>query len=91
MGPLNGTGDDLLGGHSYFLSVSNDFSKNKKQPKIGLHCPFNAAFIKRIFLKQKRALRIVYGGKYNCHTAPILKKYNILPYPELLPKICLGI
>ena len=49
----------------------------------------NAAFIKRIFLKQKRALRIVYGGKYNCHTAPIFKKYNILPYPELLKFACL--
>ena len=49
----------------------------------------NAAFIKRIFLKQKRALRIVYGGKFNCHTAPIFKKYNILPYPELLKFACL--
>ena len=44
----------------------------------------NATFVKKIFIKQKRALRMVYGGSYNCHTAPIFKKYNILPFPELI-------
>ena len=38
--PLNGTGDDFFGGHSHFLSVSNDFSGKKQDLKSVVHCPF---------------------------------------------------
>ena len=44
--PLNGTGDDFYGGHSCFLSVSNDCSE-RKGPKIGQsvsQCPFKHFF-----------------------------------------------
>ena len=34
--PLNGTGDDLMGGHSYFLSVSNDFCEKNRSVSVPL-------------------------------------------------------
>ena len=38
--PLNGTGDDFFLGHSYFPSVSNDFSEKKRDLKSVMDCPF---------------------------------------------------
>jgi hypothetical protein len=39
--------------------------------------------LKPLILKQKQAIRIVTGSKYNAHTAPLFKQCNILPFPDL--------
>ncbi len=39
--------------------------------------------INEIFLKQKQAIRIITGSKYNAHTEPLFKSCGILPLNEL--------
>jgi len=39
--------------------------------------------IKEIFLKQKQAIRIITGSKFNAHTEPLFKSCKILPLNEL--------
>jgi hypothetical protein len=39
--------------------------------------------LKDLFSKQKMAIRIVSGLKYNAHTEPTFKKLSILPFPSL--------
>jgi len=39
--------------------------------------------LKSIFVKQKQAIRIITGNKYNSHTEPLFKKLKILPFPQL--------
>jgi len=39
---------------------------------------------KEVFIKQKMAIRIVGGLKYNDHTEPTFKKLQILPFPDLI-------
>ncbi len=38
----------------------------------------------KIIKVQKKAVRIMANSKYNDHTAPIFKKYNILPYDKII-------
>jgi len=42
-----------------------------------------SGLIKDIFLKQKQAIRIITGSKYNAHTEPLFKACKILPLEEL--------
>ena len=49
----------------------------------------NKTMARKIFAMQKRALRSVANIKYNGHTAPLFKKFNILPYPELIKFTCI--
>ena len=44
----------------------------------------NQALMKKIFTKQKKAIRIISKSKYNSHTDVLFAKYDILPYPQLL-------
>jgi len=39
---------------------------------------------KDIFTKQKMAIRIISGRKYNAHTEPFFKMLKILPFPDLI-------
>jgi len=39
---------------------------------------------KDIFTKQKIAICIIHGLKYNAHTEPYFKKSKILPFPDLI-------
>ena len=39
--------------------------------------------LKDIFIKQKQAIRIINGAKYNAHTEPLFKKSGILPLKDL--------
>jgi hypothetical protein len=43
----------------------------------------SAGPINEIFLKQKQAIRIITGSKYNAHTEPLFKSCKILPLNEL--------
>ena len=38
-------GTIFLGGHPYFLSVSNDFSEKKRDLKSDSQCPFKSGFL----------------------------------------------
>jgi hypothetical protein len=44
----------------------------------------NQKMKKDIFTKQKMAIRIVSGLKYNAHTEPAFKELKILPFPDLI-------
>jgi len=44
----------------------------------------NESLLKSLFIKQKQAIRIISGSKYNAHTEPLFKKLNILPFPDLV-------
>jgi len=44
----------------------------------------NESLLKSLFIKQKQAIRIISGSKYNAHTEPLFKKLNILPFPDLI-------
>ena len=53
------------------------------------YCPIimnciSAANRQKIIKVQKKAVRIMTNSKYNEHTAPIFKKYNILPYDKII-------
>jgi hypothetical protein len=39
--------------------------------------------LKEIFIKQKQAIRLINGAKYNAYTEPLLKKSGILPLHDL--------
>jgi hypothetical protein len=39
---------------------------------------------KEIYTKQKMAIRIIHGLKYNAHTEPVFKSSKILPFPDLI-------
>ena len=43
----------------------------------------------KLFIKQKKAIRIVCGKKSNSHTLPLFTRHNILPYPVLLKFYCI--
>jgi hypothetical protein len=43
----------------------------------------NKKLLKNLFSKQKIAIRLVGGLKYNAHTEPTFKKLGILPLPSL--------
>ena len=43
--PLNGNGDNFLGGHPYYLSESNDFSEKIQDLKSVSQCPFKGEFL----------------------------------------------
>jgi hypothetical protein len=49
----------------------------------------NNSFLNAIFLKQKAALRIVCGERYNAHTEHLFKQLGILKFFDLisLPKL----
>ncbi len=40
--------------------------------------------INKIFKLQKTAIRIISNSKYNAHTEPLFKKFDILPLPDLV-------
>jgi len=44
----------------------------------------NQQLQKELYIKQKMAIRIVCGLKYNDHTEPMFKKLEILPLPQLI-------
>jgi len=44
----------------------------------------NQKLKKEIFTKQKMAIRIIAGLKYNAHTEPSFKNLQILPFPDLI-------
>ena len=44
----------------------------------------NQKLKKDIFTKQKMAIRIISGLKYNAHTEPTFKALKILPFPDLI-------
>jgi len=44
----------------------------------------NQQLQKELYIKQKMAVRIVSGLKYNDHTEPMFKKLEILPLPQLI-------
>jgi len=44
----------------------------------------NQKLKKDIFMKQKMAIRIIAGLKYNAHTEPSFKSLQILPFPDLI-------
>jgi hypothetical protein len=44
----------------------------------------DTASLNVIFLKQKQALRIINGAKFNAHTEPLFKKSKILPLSDLI-------
>jgi hypothetical protein len=44
----------------------------------------NQKLKKEIFTKQKMAIHIISGNKYNSHTEPIFKELKILPFPDLV-------
>ena len=81
----------------YFLRTAKNFL-NQKALKFIYYATFHSNIIyaihiwssvsensyKGIFLKQKSAVRIVSGSRYNAHTEPIFKKLNILPLPSLI-------
>jgi hypothetical protein len=53
------------------------------------YCPIimnciNTTNRQKIIKVQKKAVRIMSNSKYNDHTAPIFKKYNILPYDKII-------
>ena len=41
-------------------------------------------FVTKNFTKQKMAIRIIAGLKYNAHTEPSFKSLKILPFPDLI-------
>ena len=43
----------------------------------------NNSTLSELFKKQKQAIRIVCGAKYNAHTEPLFKKCRVLPLPDL--------
>jgi hypothetical protein len=43
----------------------------------------NDGLLNEIFIKQKQAIRLINGAKYNAHTEPLFKKSGILPLREL--------
>jgi hypothetical protein len=58
------------------------------------YCPIiiscsNNNNLKKIYMGQKKAIWIVDNKRYNDHTAPIFKKFEILPFDKLikLPKL----
>ena len=44
----------------------------------------NSSFVNDLFKLQKSAIRIISGAKYNAHTEPLFKKFEILPLPDLI-------
>ena len=44
----------------------------------------NKSTLSELFKKQKHAIRVVCNSNYNAHTEPLLKKWNILPLPDLV-------
>lgn len=48
----------------------------------------NSGQIKRMSLLQKRAVRIVSNAKYNSHTSPIFKSFNLLTLPDIFQLEC---
>jgi hypothetical protein len=43
----------------------------------------NSTFLTEIVRKQKQAIRLICGAKYNSHTEPLFKKTGILPFVQL--------
>ncbi len=50
---------------------------------IHIYSSASESLLKSIFLKQKNAIRIITGSKYNAHTEPLFKKLKIIPFPKL--------
>jgi hypothetical protein len=44
----------------------------------------NSKCINELFLKQKKAIRLVFKKSYNYHTQPLFSKSNVLPLPTLI-------
>ena len=42
----------------------------------------NSNSIKRLFVLQKKSLRIIYFLNHNAHTSPLLRELNILKFPD---------
>jgi len=42
------------------------------------------SLLKNIYTKQKMAVRIITGAKFNAHTEPLFKEINLLPLPKLI-------
>jgi len=40
--------------------------------------------ISKLFIKQKRAIRIINNSEYNAHTDPIFRKFNILKFEDII-------
>ena len=45
---------------------------------------------KRLVLQQQKVIRIISKVKYNDHTSPIFKKYNILKLPDIHNNVQFG-
>ena len=53
----------------------------------GIHAWGNASSIAKLFVLQKRAIRIINNNKYRTHTEPLFKSENILKITDLY-KMC---
>ena len=43
-----------------------------------VRCSDMSTVLERLFVKQKKAVRIVMGSKWNAHTQPIFKRFKVL-------------
>ena len=49
---------------------------------IQIYSSVSSNAMKKLFLQQKKAIRIVTNSRFNSHTVPLFKKYEILPIDE---------